>query len=68
MSIAALITEGIGPGGSILYAMTGGLAIGIVLNPWSPEAGASGTWTIEAAQPSTIWTQESANSTIWTPE
>lgn len=28
MTIAALITEGIGPGGSVLYALTGGLDIG----------------------------------------
>jgi hypothetical protein len=28
MSIAALITEGVGPGGSITYLLTGGLDIG----------------------------------------
>lgn len=33
MSVPALTTEGIGPGGSILYAMTGGLDISHVLPP-----------------------------------
>jgi hypothetical protein len=33
MAIAALITEGIGPGGSVLYIMTGGLSIAEVDAP-----------------------------------
>jgi hypothetical protein len=32
MSIAALITQGIGPGGSVLYALTGGLDIGVAVD------------------------------------
>lgn len=28
MTVAALITEGIGPGGSVLFALTGGLGVG----------------------------------------
>lgn len=33
MSIAALITEGIGPGSSLLYVMTGGLDSGAAVTP-----------------------------------
>lgn len=39
MSIAALITEGIGPGGSIPYLLTEGLDIGTPAPPTAPVGG-----------------------------
>lgn len=33
MSVRALVTEGIGPGGSVLFALTGGLDIGAAPTP-----------------------------------
>jgi hypothetical protein len=40
VSIGALITHGIGPGGSVKYALTGGLDIGgVVIPPLFPGGG-----------------------------
>lgn len=68
MTIAALITEGIGPGGSIKYVMTGGLDISSTIpSIWTPAVIASGNWapTTDATD---IWTPQVAGSTTWTPQ
>lgn len=52
---APLITIGIGPGGSVLYALTGGLEMGAEAPIWTDNSG-----------PSTVWIDNSAGSTTWT--
>lgn len=68
MTIAALIIEGIGPGGSIKYVMTGGLDISSTIpSRWTPAPAAIGNWvkTIDDTQ---IWTPQIAGSATWTPQ
>jgi hypothetical protein len=65
MSIAALITEGIGPGGSVLYVMTGGLSIGAFVDVWTNDSPAATTWSSDTAS-SGVWTDISGPSTSWT--
>lgn len=48
MSIAALITEGVGPGGSVPYILTGGLDVGDEPDPgnrWTPVTVDTQDWT-----------------------
>lgn len=46
MSIAALITGGIGPGGSVPLLLTGGLGIGDApADIWTPVTPAASVWT-----------------------
>lgn len=68
MTIAALITEGIGPGGSIKYVMTGGLDISSTIpSIWTPTTPAVTAWSAAAAA-SGVWTPATPATTPWTPQ
>ena len=67
MSIRALITEGVGPGGSLLYLLTGGLNIGAAAAIWTPVTASSDTWAAVTTS-SDIWTPAALSSDTWTPQ
>ncbi len=66
MSIAAIITEGIGPGGSVKYALTLGFDLGAgPIGPWTDNSGPSSNWTPNSSG-SNVWTDISGATTTWT--
>lgn len=68
MTIAALITEGIGPGGSIKYVMTGGLDISSVIpSIWTKDTPLSPSWAADTAAGGT-WTPNTLLTPSWTAD
>jgi hypothetical protein len=65
MTIAALITEGIGPGGSILYVMTGGLDIGAFVDIWTKDAPLTPSWSTDGSA-SGGWIPDAILTPGWT--